>query len=371
MSEPKPRLVLADGQALFAEGLGKLLEPHFEVVGLAESGEALLDLARESEPDVVVTDVSIPELDGIAVARDLKAERPETKIVILSTRADLDHVRAAFAAGASAYLTKDTVSHEIVTAVREVLRGRYYAAPSVTQYLVEAFTAGEASALLEGEHGPIRVLVVDDNPVVRKITHALLAGVDGIEVVGVAADGAEAVTEARRLEPDVVLMDILMPELDGVEATRILARESSSTRVLVMTGAQVDDKIFAAIQAGAMGYVPKDGDREQYVRAIRQVFRGEPSLPLEITQKLLAAERPPKNQDLSALTEREIEVIRLVAQGLGNLALAERLSISEVTVRTHVRHILDKLLLSNRVELALHALRAGWVSLEEAVEVGE
>jgi NarL family two-component system response regulator LiaR len=216
----------------------------------------------------------------------------------------------------------------------------------------------------------IRVLIVDDHALVRKGIHALLAEIKDIEVVGEASDGQEAIAQAEALRPDVILMDLVMPHMDGIEATRQITKRQMAARILVLTSFAGNDKVFPAIKAGALGYVLKESDPEDLLLAIDQVSRGEPSLHPTIARKVLQElQRPsgfPPTPD--PLTERELEVLRLVAQGSGNQEMAERLWITEATVRSHVSKILSKLHLANRVQAALYALREGLVSLEDSPE---
>ena len=217
---------------------------------------------------------------------------------------------------------------------------------------------------------PIRVLVVDDHAIVRKGTRALLAEVEGIEVVGEAADGQAAVDQVTALRPDVILMDLVMPGMDGIEAIRQITDKHTEARVLALTSFAADEKVFPAIKAGALGYLLKSADPEDLIQAIRQVSRGEPSLHPSIARKVLQEiqlphERPPTSDPL---TEREAEVLHLVAQGLSNKQIADQLFIAEVTVRTHVSNILGKLHLANRVQAALYALREGYAALDETEE---
>ncbi len=207
----------------------------------------------------------------------------------------------------------------------------------------------------------IRVLIVDDHTIVRRGIRALLSEADGFEVVGEAADGQAAVLAAEESDPDVILMDLLMPGLDGIEATRQIARRQPKARILVLTSFAADNKVFPAIKAGALGYLLKDSTPEELVRAIRQVHRGEPSLHPTIARKLLQeiarpAEQPPAPE---ALTAREMAVLRLIAQGLSNQEIADRISVSEATVRAHVSRILGKLHLASRTQAALYAVREG------------
>ena len=218
---------------------------------------------------------------------------------------------------------------------------------------------------------PIRVLIVDDHAIVRKGLRALLTEIDDIEVVGEAVDGQEAVRLTGTTQPDVILMDIVMPNMDGIEATQQITARQPETRVLALTSFAADDKLFPAIKAGALGYLLKDSDPEDLVQAIRQVHRGEPSLHPSIARKVLHELGRPSSQPQTPepLTEREVEVLRFVAKGLSNQGIADALTIAEVTVRTHVSNILSKLHLANRVQATLYALREGLTSLENGLDI--
>ena len=212
----------------------------------------------------------------------------------------------------------------------------------------------------------ISVLIVDDHTIVRKGIRALLAEIAGLEVVGEAADGQEAIVQAARLDPDVILMDLGMPRLDGIEATRLIKAERPESRILVMTSFATDDKVLPAIKAGAQGYLLKESAPDDLVQAIQQIYHGESSLHPVIARKVLQeiahpADRPPTPEPL---TEREVTVLRLVAEGWGNRDIAEELHITDATVRTHVSNIMSKLYLANRVQAALYALREGLISLD-------
>ena len=219
------------------------------------------------------------------------------------------------------------------------------------------------------EQTTIRVLVVDDHAVVRKGIRALLAEIEGIEVIGEAGDGREAVAQADALRPDVILMDLVMPGLDGIEATRQIAADEAGPPILVLTSFAGDDKVFPAIKAGALGYLLKDSEPAELVEAIQQVHRGEPSLPPSIAQKVLKElRRPPARPPTpDPLTDREMEVLRLVAKGLSNPEIAQQLVITGATVRTHVSNILSKLHLANRVQATLYALQEGITSLDNSL----
>lgn len=213
----------------------------------------------------------------------------------------------------------------------------------------------------------IRVLIVDDHDIVRGGLHALMSEIVDIEVVGEAANGYEAVKEVDRLSPDVVLMDLMMPEMDGIEATDRITSEYSEVRVLVLTTFSSEDMVFPAIKAGAHGYLLKDSGSGQVEEAIRRVHRGEPSLHPDIARMLMQEVRPDKPEAPAPdpLTPRELEVLSMLARGMNNQEIAEKLTIAEVTVRSHISRILDKLHLANRVQATLYALREGMVDLDE------
>ena len=204
----------------------------------------------------------------------------------------------------------------------------------------------------------IRVLVVDDHFVVRKGVCALLAEAEGIAVAGEAGDGEQAVAEARRLRPRVILMDLRLPGLDGVAATRAILAELPETAVVALTGTDVEDEVLAAVEAGALGYLAKTSPREDFLEAIRRVAQGDAWLPAHLTRRLLTRLKPRPAEVLEPLTGREREVLALLARGWSNRRISQELSIAEITVRTHVSHILGKLGVSNRVEAALHALHS-------------
>jgi NarL family two-component system response regulator LiaR len=212
----------------------------------------------------------------------------------------------------------------------------------------------------------IRVYITDDHQIVRRGIRQLLSTEAGIEVVGEASNGKDAVADMDKLKPDIVLMDLVMPVMDGIEAIRQIKAGHPSIQILVLTSFATDDKVFPAIKAGALGYLIKDTSPEELISAIHQVHKGEPTLHSSIAQKLLkeishSDGEGPVSPD--PLTDREVEVLKLIARGLSNQEIAETLVVSVATVYTHVSRVLDKLHLASRTQAALYALREGLASL--------
>jgi NarL family two-component system response regulator LiaR len=209
---------------------------------------------------------------------------------------------------------------------------------------------------------PIRVLVVDDHAVVREGLRTFLSLQDGIEVVGEAADGRDGIREAERLRPNVILMDLVMPGLDGVGAMRELRRRLPECRVIVLTSFAQDDRLLPAIQAGAAGYLLKDVEPRELARAVRAADAGEAMLDPAVAARLVdAIAQPPGEAPPDRLTRREREVLALIGRGLSNKLIARELGISEKTVKNHVGHVLAKLGVTDRTQAALQAVRAGLI----------
>jgi NarL family two-component system response regulator LiaR len=213
----------------------------------------------------------------------------------------------------------------------------------------------------------IRILITDDHAVVREGLSSFISLELDMEIVAEASDGIEAVEKALLLEPDIILMDIVMPQQTGIEALQQLKEAGSPAKVIVLTSFAEYEQIYLAIKAGAMGYLLKDSTPEQLVQAIRDVYQGQTSLSPVIARMLIDEIKKESELPLSEdpLTDREVEVLKLVAQGLSNKEIAERLVVSEGTVGTHISNILEKLHLANRTQAALYALRRGMVDLKQ------
>jgi DNA-binding NarL/FixJ family response regulator len=220
----------------------------------------------------------------------------------------------------------------------------------------------------------IRVLIADDQALVRGGFRMILEAQKDMDVVGEAGDGHEAVTQARELRPDVVLMDIRMPKLDGLEATRRLISDGDSMRVLILTTFDLDEYVYEAMKIGASGFLLKDVPPERLADAVRVVAAGDALLAPTITRRLIEGfvSRPAPGSraptELSGLTERELDVLKLVARGLSNIEIASSLFVSEATVKTHVTHILAKLSLRDRVQAIVLAYESGLVQVGETEE---
>ena len=206
----------------------------------------------------------------------------------------------------------------------------------------------------------IRILVVEDHTVVRKGLCALLSSERyGCEVVGEAADGVEAVAKAEALKPDVILMDLLMPRMGGIEATHAICQRDPHARVLILTSFDDQARVSMALKVGALGYMLKDSSPDELVHAIRSVHLGQVTVPASLARAMLVQDSPAALPPPTELSERELEVLRAVARGLSNQEIADALSISGHTVRSHVRSILSKLNFSNRTQAATYAIEIG------------
>jgi DNA-binding NarL/FixJ family response regulator len=220
----------------------------------------------------------------------------------------------------------------------------------------------------------LSVLIVDDQALVRAGFRMILDAEEDIEVAGEAADGVEAVAEALRLKPDVVLMDVRMPQVDGIEATRrLLAGDSAETKVVMLTTFDMDEYVYDALRAGASGFLLKDVPPEQLVAGIRAVAHGDALLAPSITRRVIEefVRRPPQSvktlpPELAELTARELEVLKLVARGLSNSEIAKELFVSDTTVKTHVAHLLTKLGVRDRVQAVVLAYECGLAGGDEA-----
>src|SRR5881409_2523211 len=220
----------------------------------------------------------------------------------------------------------------------------------------------------------VRVLIVDDQALVRTGFRMILEAEEDIEVVGEAADGIEAIAEARQLTPDVVLMDVRMPELDGIEATRrLLGNGPVETKVVMLTTFDMDEYVYDALRAGASGFLLKDVPPEQLVDGIRADAKGDALLAPSVTRRVIEefVRRPPQSvrtqpPELAELTARELEVLKLIARGLSNAEIAKELFVSDTTVKTHVAHVLTKLDVRDRVQAVVLAYECGLAGGNEA-----
>lgn len=212
---------------------------------------------------------------------------------------------------------------------------------------------------------PIRILIADDHQLVRQGLVAMLSVKPGIEVIGQAENGAKAAELAHSLKPDIILMDLLMPVKNGIEATREIKTHNPDARILIITSFAEDENVYQAIKAGALGYLLKDSSPQELMQAIHDVCNGRMSLHPNIALKLIEElNRPTESPTIDdPLTEREVEVLKLVAKGRSNQEIAEKLIVSERTVGAHVSNILRKLHLANRTQAALYALRKGFTDL--------
>ncbi len=213
----------------------------------------------------------------------------------------------------------------------------------------------------------IRLLIADDHKVVREGLKAFIAPTEGFELVGEASNGIEAVEQAKRLKPDIILLDLVMPEMDGIAATQSIKQDNPEARVIIITSFVDETKVISAIKAGASGYLLKDSTPQDIETAIIEVYQGNTAFPSRITNILVKTINQPEqaaNKGMN-LTDREIDILKMIAQGFSNQEIANRLFLSVWTVRTYVTEILAKLQVGNRTQAALYALREGLAKLDE------
>lgn len=214
---------------------------------------------------------------------------------------------------------------------------------------------------------PIRILIADDHAVVREGLRGLIATEPDMLLIGEATDGVEAVNKSHQLQPDVIVLDLSMPRKDGLTAIGEIKTVLPQARILVLTSFAEEDKVFPALQAGALGYMLKDSSSQELLQAIRSIYRGESPVYPSVARKVLdRLSQSTESRPEDTLTDREKQVLRLVAQGLSNEDIAEKLVTTERTVRSHVGSILEKLDLENRTQAALYALRVGLAKLDES-----
>jgi two-component system, NarL family, response regulator LiaR len=216
----------------------------------------------------------------------------------------------------------------------------------------------------------IRILLAEDHKVVREGTRRLLESQNDFEVVGEASDGIEAVELAKKYKPEIIIMDVSMPRLNGIEATKQIKAIYPNIAILVLTGYDDDEYVFALLEAGAAGYLLKESSGEELIDAIRQVMTGEPVLHPKIMKKVLNRLRSPSEEQPAqppheVLSDREMEVLRLAAKGMSNMEIADSLTLSVRTVQTHLRSIFNKLGVGSRSEAIVYGLKKGWLTLEE------
>jgi NarL family two-component system response regulator LiaR len=209
----------------------------------------------------------------------------------------------------------------------------------------------------------IRILIVDDHPIVREGLMTLISHEPGMEVIGFATNGLDALDKSRSLQPDVILMDLVMPRMDGVQATAEILRQQPAARILVLTSFDDKDRVLQSIQAGAAGYILKDSDPDELLDAIRRIYGMKPFMQAEVLAKLMNNLKQPQGDAgrPDHLTAREVEVLKILARGDSNQEIARRLNICERTVTKHISNILDKLNLANRTQAAYYAIQHGLV----------
>lgn len=352
MSERRTqRIVIIDDHPMLRKGVRQLvdLSSEMEIVGETNDGEHGLVLVREMAPDLVLLDLNMPGKSGLETLRELKAEKPAPKVVIFTVSDASDDVVAAMSEGADGYLLKDMDPEELLKKLGEVVQGKFVISPKIADFLNALPVPPQR-----------RIVIVDDHPLLRRGLQQLASLSPDMEVIGEADNGEKGIALAQKLEPDLVLLDLNMPGMDGLETLHALKQLKPAPKVVILTVSDAQEDVLAAMEGGADGYLLKDMDPEEILDHIRQLMVGHLVMSPKVAECLARAVRSGKQQekglDLEGLTEREREILKHISNGESNKVIARELSIAEATVKVHVKHLLKKLGLKSRVEAAVWAV---------------
>jgi DNA-binding NarL/FixJ family response regulator len=345
------RVLLVDDDARIRRGwemrLG--LEPDIEVVGTAEDMTTAVLQAIATPPHIILLDIKLSGMDGLTGIAHLRRAAPDSAIIIVTVYDSTANQQKALAAGASAFVSKQTNFDKLLAFIRQ------FGSQDTDSDIIPKIALYEVSRNKMG----IRVLLVDDHSVVRQGLRMFLGLDPELTIVGEAVNGVDAIQKAHDLQPDVILMDLMMPVMDGMTAIGVLRRELPEIEIIALTSVLEDASVFNAMRAGATGYLLKDTEADELCRAIKAAAAGQVQLSPQAAARLLREVPAPDSPE--HLTDRETDVLRLLAQGLANKEIAAELIIGEKTVKTHVSNILGKLGVVSRTQAALYATRIGLV----------
>jgi len=349
------RVVIADDHRLLREMLRLTLrqERDIKIVGEAANGLQAIDVISELKPDIVLLDIIMPEMDGIKVLPAIREKSPKTKALMLTAAKDEAKVFKALKAGAKGYLSKDVSISDLIKAIQAVHKGELW----VERKLMARFVEGEAIADPKGEDRPGKTKE-GLTPREQEVLRLLSKGSTNKEI-------AKALFISE-LKPDIVLLDIIMPEMDGIKVLPAIREKSPKTKALMLTVAKDEAMIFKALKAGAKGYLSKDVSISDLIKAIQAVHQGELWVERKLMARFFEGEaiadpkgegRPGKKKE--GLTSREQEVLRILSKGSTNKEIAKALFISEKTVKSHLNSIFKKLNVSRRLQAILYAIKRG------------
>jgi two-component system, NarL family, nitrate/nitrite response regulator NarL len=352
MSECRPRRILIiDDHPLLRKGLRQLADfsPEIEIVGEADNGTQGLAMVRETQPDLVLLDLYMPGMKGLQVLKALKQLEPAPRVIMLTVSDAQEDAVAALRGGADGYLLKDMDPEELLSRLCEMGDDGPLLSPKIAERL-----GNSPQAEIH------RVLIVDDHPLLRKGLYQLAEFSPDLELIGEADNGTQGLAMARELQPDLVLLDLFMPGMTGLETLRALKQLEPAPKVVILTVSDAHEDIFAALRAGADGYLLKDTDPEDLLEQLHDLTKGRvvmsPGIVEHLALSLRSEDIDLDNAAPPGLTARERETLTHISDGESNKVIARKLHVAEATVKVHVKHLLKKLGLKSRVEAAVWAV---------------
>ena len=347
------RVVVIDDHPLLRKGLQQLadLSPNIEIVAETDNGEQGVVLVRSLQPDLVLLDLNMPEMNGLETLTALKQLEPAPRVVILTVSDEQEDVVAALRGGADGYLLKDMDPEELLHRLCNPETGEPILSPKIAERLGESLHAKKQ-----------RIVVIDDHPLLRKGLKQLADLSPNIEIIGETDSGEQGLVMVHELRPDLVLLDLNMPGRNGLETLYALKRSEPECKVAILTVSDANEDIIAAMRGGADGYLLKDMDPEVLLEKLHELANGHLVMSPSVSESLALALRAGKDQQVQEanaeeLTEREREILAHISDGESNKLIARKLDIAEATVKVHVKHLLKKLGLKSRVEAAVWAVK--------------